>query len=101
MCGVHQECGPQLFSIADAYVEQAAALARERRYAEARKALEGAQWIFSFVAAPQDAWSNNVAAIAPEATLVHVQGRPPDDSTFAGHVSQWIGEQQDFSQRRR
>src|SRR3954471_22193614 len=33
----------------------------------ARKALEGAHSIYTFIASPGDAWSNNVVAIAPEA----------------------------------
>jgi ADP-heptose:LPS heptosyltransferase len=59
----------------------------------ARKSLENAQTIMSFVAGPGDAWSTNVRAIAPHATLRHVTPRPPDDSPFPGHVTQWIAEQ--------
>src|SRR5829696_5699569 len=45
----------------------------------ARKSLQNAHSIFSFVAGKDDAWSNNVRAIALEAQLVHVAPRPPDD----------------------
>lgn len=58
-----------------------------------RKTLEGAHSIFGFVAGPEDAWTKNVKAIAPEAAVLHLSPRPPDDSGYAGHVSQWIAEQ--------
>jgi ADP-heptose:LPS heptosyltransferase len=58
-----------------------------------RKLLENAHAIFTFIANPNDAWSNNVRAISPEAQLVHLSPRPPDGSDFGGHISQWIGDQ--------
>jgi len=59
----------------------------------ARKTLQNAHAIFSFVASPGDAWSQNVAALAPEAQLLHLQPRPPENSDFAGHITQWLLEQ--------
>ena len=59
----------------------------------ARKTLEGASSIFTFVASPNDTWSTNVRALAPEATLVHIEPRPPEGSPFAGHVTQWMTDQ--------
>jgi ADP-heptose:LPS heptosyltransferase len=59
----------------------------------ARKMLENAHSVFSFVASPGDVWSNNVRAVAPEAQLVHLDPRPADDSLFAGHISQWLADQ--------
>jgi ADP-heptose:LPS heptosyltransferase len=59
-----------------------------------RKVLESAHAVFSFVASPGDAWSANVRAIvAPDVPLVHVAPRPPDGDAFAGHITQWIGDQ--------
>ena len=59
-----------------------------------RKVLESAHAVFSFVASPGDAWSANVrAVVAPDVPLVHVAPRPPDDDVFAGHITQWIGDQ--------
>lgn len=58
-----------------------------------RKLLENAHAVYSFISAPDDPWSKNVRTIAPEAQLVHLSPRPPDDSDFAGHISQWIGDQ--------
>jgi ADP-heptose:LPS heptosyltransferase len=59
----------------------------------ARKTLEGASSIFTFVASPGDTWSANVRALAPEATLVHIEPRPPEGSPFAGHITQWMTDQ--------
>ena len=59
----------------------------------ARKTLENAHSIYSFVSRPDDAWTATVKSLAREAQLIHIDPRPPEDSTFAGHVSQWIGEQ--------
>jgi ADP-heptose:LPS heptosyltransferase len=59
----------------------------------AKKTLQNAHSIFSFVASPDDAWSKNIATLAPEAKLHHLQPRPPDDSDFPGHISQWLGHQ--------
>jgi ADP-heptose:LPS heptosyltransferase len=57
----------------------------------AKKTLQNAHSIFSFVA--NDAWSKNVRALAPEAQLLPIQPRPPDDSHFPGHITQWLGDQ--------
>lgn len=59
----------------------------------AKKSLQNAHSIYSFVASPDDAWSKNVATLAPEAQLHHLQPRPPDDSDFPGHISQWLADQ--------
>ncbi len=58
-----------------------------------RKALQNAHSIFSFVASPGDAWSNNVRAIAPESQLLHLTPRPADADPFPGHVTDWIATQ--------
>jgi ADP-heptose:LPS heptosyltransferase len=59
-----------------------------------RKVLESAHAIFSFVASPGDAWSANVRSIvASDVPLVHVAPRPAEGDTFAGHITQWIGDQ--------
>ncbi len=58
-----------------------------------RKLLENAHAIFTFISAPGDPWSNNIRAICPEAQLLHLSPRPPDDSDFGGHISQWLGDQ--------
>jgi ADP-heptose:LPS heptosyltransferase len=59
----------------------------------ARRMLEGAHSIFSFIANEGDAWCQNVSTIAPEAQLVALQPRPGDDDPFAGHVSEWLAGQ--------
>src|SRR4051812_18832705 len=59
----------------------------------ARKQLENAHSVYSFIAAPGDAWSNTVRALAPETQLVHLAPRPTEPSDFPGHISQWIGDQ--------
>jgi ADP-heptose:LPS heptosyltransferase len=61
--------------------------------ANARKMLEGAHSVFSFVANEGDAWSENIKAIAPEAQLIPLQPRPEDGDVFAGHVSEWLAGQ--------
>jgi ADP-heptose:LPS heptosyltransferase len=58
-----------------------------------RKTLESAHSIFSFVASPGDAWTDNIHGLAPNAQLTHITPRPPDDSPFAGHITQWLGDQ--------
>jgi ADP-heptose:LPS heptosyltransferase len=58
-----------------------------------RKTIENAHSIYSFVAAPGDVWTQSVHAIAPEAQVVHIEPRPPEGSTFAGHITQWMTEQ--------
>jgi ADP-heptose:LPS heptosyltransferase len=60
---------------------------------DARKTLGNAHAIYTFVASPGDPWSNSVLAIAPEAQLVHIQPRPPENSPFAGHITQWMIDQ--------
>jgi len=59
----------------------------------ARKSLDNAHSIFSFIASDSDAWSANVKAVAPEAALNTIQPRPADDDPFADHVSQWLASQ--------
>jgi len=59
----------------------------------AKKILEGAHSIFSFIASEGDAWCQNVKSIAPEAQLIPLQPRPADDDPFAGHVSDWLANQ--------
>src|SRR5438045_2313466 len=59
----------------------------------ARRMLEGAHSVFSFVASEGDAWCGNVRAIAPEAQLITLQPRPGDGDLFGGHVSEWLGQQ--------
>src|SRR6266568_775887 len=61
--------------------------------ANARRILEGAHSIFSFVANDGDAWCQNVRTIAPEAQLIMLQPRPGDDNSFSGHVSEWLAGQ--------
>ena len=58
-----------------------------------RKTLENAHSIYTFVASPGDAWTHSVRAIAPDAQLVHIQPRPPEDSPFTGHITQWMTDQ--------
>jgi heptosyltransferase-3 len=58
-----------------------------------RKLLENAHLVFTFIAKSEDAWSENVRAIAPEANVVYLEPRPPESSDFGGHISQWIGDQ--------
>lgn len=52
---------------------------------------EQASTIFTFVSEPGDAWSENVARIAPHAQVVHVAPRPP--KSWKQHVSLWHREQ--------
>ena len=59
----------------------------------ARKTLENAHSIFSFVSTAGDSWSNNVRALAPEAKLIEITPRPPEGEPFAGHITQWIADQ--------
>jgi ADP-heptose:LPS heptosyltransferase len=59
----------------------------------ARKMLENAHSVFSFVSLPEDIWSNNLRAVAPEAQFVCIDPRPPENANFAGHISQWIADQ--------
>lgn len=47
--------------------------------------------IISFVSVPGDAWAVNVARLAPQATIAHVQPRPPVGWTR--HVTLWHREQ--------
>jgi len=59
----------------------------------AKKMLEGAHSIFSFIASDGDAWCQNVRSIAPEAQLITLQPRPADNDPFAGHVSEFLAAQ--------
>jgi ADP-heptose:LPS heptosyltransferase len=55
-----------------------------------RRMLAGSHTVVNFVAGPSDAWVDNVRRVAPDADLVTLAPRPPDDSDFAGHVSEWL-----------
>ena len=59
----------------------------------AKKMLEGAHSIFSFISADGDAWCQNVKLLAPEAQLITIQPRPANDDPFAGHVSDFLATQ--------
>ena len=59
----------------------------------AKRTLENAHSIFSFISAEGDFWSNNVRALAPEAKLITITSRPAETDPFAGHITQWIAEQ--------
>jgi hypothetical protein len=59
----------------------------------AKRMLEGAHSVISFISSDGDAWSQNVKAIAPEAQLIPLKPRPQDDDRFAGHVSEWLSAQ--------
>jgi ADP-heptose:LPS heptosyltransferase len=59
----------------------------------AKRTLENANSIFSFISTEDDLWSNNVRALAPEATLLHITPRPADTDPFHGHITQWIADQ--------
>src|SRR5262245_16617995 len=48
-----------------------------------RKALEGAQMVVSFGSEQGDVWEQNVARIAPEATLIRLKTKPVDDTPVA------------------
>jgi len=54
----------------------------------AAKLLAGAHSIVTFVASDEDPWSRNVRALAPEATLIPLHTKPPED--FAGHVTKHL-----------
>ncbi len=55
----------------------------------ARKLLEGAHSIYSFVAKSGDGWTRNVARLAPRATVTTLDAKPHADSGGA-HVSQYL-----------
>lgn len=57
----------------------------------ARKVLDGAAMIFSFVSTAGDAWARTVAALAPEAKIVHLSTKLPD--AYDAHVSRYIAQQ--------
>src|SRR3954468_8889577 len=59
----------------------------------AKKMLETAHSIFSFIASDNDAWCENVKSIVPEANLIPLQPRPPDNDSFPGHVSEFLANQ--------
>ena len=50
--------------------------------------LTGAHSIITFVASDGDRWSQNVRRQAPDATLIPLHTKPPDD--FAGHVTEYL-----------
>src|SRR3954471_10145648 len=53
----------------------------------AKKNLDGAHSIISFIATEGDPWCTNVRSLAPEAQLIPFQPRPANDDPFPGHVS--------------
>jgi ADP-heptose:LPS heptosyltransferase len=55
--------------------------------------LENAHSVYSFVSDEGDAWSANVRRIQPEIQLHTIRPRPADDESFAGHVTQYLGDQ--------
>jgi heptosyltransferase-3 len=57
----------------------------------AERLLTGAHTVISFVASADDVWSRNVRKMAPQATLVTLQTKPPED--FQGHVTEFLLEQ--------
>lgn len=54
----------------------------------AAKLLAGAQHIINFVSGPEDLWTKNVRASAPEAALVTLSTVPPD--SFSGHITEHL-----------
>lgn len=59
--------------------------------APSAKALGAAHTVLSFLSAPDDQWSANVAAANPEAALLSVSTTAPDD--FGGHQSEFLAGQ--------
>lgn len=59
----------------------------------AERLLTGAHTVVSFVSSADDGWSRNVRRIAPQATLVTLQTKPPED--FQGHVTEFLLSQLD------
>src|ERR1051325_3029746 len=64
----------------------------------AKKMLEGAHSIFSFIANDADPWSQKVKSIAPEAQLITLQPRPPGPDPLPrhptpGHGSEFLANQ--------
>jgi|GEM_PF-846258 len=52
------------------------------------RTLQGAQFIYSFLATPGDDWCRRVREIAPETEIVCLRTPPPDD--YPGHVSEHL-----------
>ena len=59
----------------------------------AKKMLDGAHSIFSFIATDGDAWCQNVKSITTETQLITLQPRPANDDPFPGHVSEFLANQ--------
>jgi len=57
----------------------------------AERLLRGGQWIINFVAGENDTWLKNVREIAPEAKIVSLQLKPPEDSNL--HVTEFMLQQ--------
>jgi heptosyltransferase III len=55
------------------------------------KVLAGAQYVFSFVAAPQSTWVRNVLAVSPEAQVLTLSQTP--SAEYPGHQSDYLLEQ--------
>jgi heptosyltransferase III len=59
--------------------------------AEAARLLASAHSVYSFIAAPEDAWSAQARTLAPDADLCCLRPTPPAD--YAGHASAYILDQ--------
>jgi heptosyltransferase-3 len=58
---------------------------------DSRKLLEQAHSIYTFMATPDDAWCRNVSTISPEAMIVPLRTKPPDD--YIRHASDYLLQQ--------
>ena len=57
----------------------------------AARLLDGAQWVFSFVASEGSAWARNIARLAPAARLVCLSQSPPGG--YSDHLTDYLVEQ--------
>src|SRR5262245_7358855 len=55
----------------------------------AQRLLHGAHTIFSFVASPDELWSQNVTRLAPHAQLICLRTKTPDDAPPM-HVTEYM-----------
>ena len=55
------------------------------------KLLAGAHSVFTFVAGEQDVWARNVIALEPQARVVRLEPRPPNE--YRGHFTDFLVEQ--------
>jgi ADP-heptose:LPS heptosyltransferase len=58
-----------------------------------RKMLDNTHSVFSFIATESDPWTANLNSLRPDVQLTTVRPRPADGEDFAGHITQWIGDQ--------